>query len=87
MLITQHNEIPEIFADHYAKILRDLHMESNKEIHKEGKIEGELKAAIKKTEKHSTRGRHHKSSDDKKLTPDTLKFLLDLCNKILEEEG
>ena len=35
-----------------------------------------------KTEKHSTRGKHHTSSDDKKVALETVKYLLDLYNII-----
>ena len=67
-MITQHNEIAEIFADHYAKISRATHL---KEINKEENTRKPTKpfterteTSHKTTEKHSTRGKYHTSSDD-----------------------
>ena len=59
-MVAQHSEVVEIeiFADHYAKISRDLHMKSNpkkyikrkiqdNQLHSKLFTERELKAAIK----------------------------------------
>ena len=70
-MITQQIKISEIFADHYAKISRATHL---KEINKEENTRKPTKPFTErtetsyKTEKHSTRGKYHTSSDDQIAT-------------------
>ena len=95
-MITQHNEIAEIFAEYYTKISKNPHIKSNQRKYTRRKKTKRLtiqrtiyrertKSNHKTTEKHISRWRQHTSSDDKKPPPETLKYQLELYNKIWEE--
>ena len=77
-MVAQHSEAAKIFADYYTKISRELHMKNNPEKYIRGKKQDKqllterTESSHKTTEKHSNRGKHHTSSDDKKATTRTI---------------
>ena len=87
------DEIADTFADHYANIQKDFHKKK-----KPGKTEirrttiqqtiyrQKTKSSHKPTKEYSTRRGYCSSPYDKKLTPETLKYLLDMYNKIWKRE-
>ena len=85
-MVTQHSELAEIFADHFAKISRDPNMKGNpkKCIRRKKEDNQPYRERTESSHKTTEKDTIHLQMI-KKLPPETLKYLLDLYNKIWKE--
>ena len=79
------NKVAVVSADQYAKTSshKKLYTSRKKQLQSEPFTESSMQTKHKK--KHSTGGKCHTSLDKKKLSLETLKYLLDQYNKIWED--